>query len=227
MRNKPPYLYIALFVLALLPASCGPMGHRTKVKENLPSLGSIGEIESYITGMDISLRGTLEIDVPLAISVAPGTRTKWMPFVKKGDSTGPGEILEISIVDRYRVIEAVNKDRGLKRFLAANPGHRIVTTVLARFPGNIQRELLDAQGTFLVMGRQGRPYIETHYGDRQNGHIPLSDGKVLGLTASEFCWGNANAYNIEITDLVDAGQACSDGSHKDHKRAKRKSENTF
>ncbi len=227
MRNKKIFL---LALTAVLLSACSQITHRTVTETQYPELGTLGVYKNYTLQTIAQSKTIMDLEAPLRLMAVQQKVAKRKIFVKKDSlqrKKNDSLLVSLEILDKISLVETLNKDKELVRYLKGGNDFGVVTGVTIHFPETLRSSIARAQELYLVQNKEKTLSIEVRNQNKVAKTIEFGEGKIVSYKASHFCWGTSNGYKVRIMDLVDEGKTCGEDQYKSAKRAERKTEIRF
>lgn len=225
MKNK-----LLLFFILCLLISCNSLKHTTQVKKALPELGTIGVYETFLLGTNYQPKTVISLSESVKLHLEKIKIEPRQLLIKRDSIQKPKQDsthVTLEILDKLRVINEINSNPTLLRYLMETNQNRLVSQVRINFPKPILNQLLAAEEVYLIQNRQKTLSLELRSGNQKTGQVEFSEGTIVDFQTSEFCWGQNERRKIVVFDLVPMGSQCSETSFKSVKKVKKKNEFKF
>ena len=217
-------------IILLIISSCNSITHRSKVQKQLPELGTIGQFEEYVLQNINEAKTVVELNSAIRLSYQIIKVSKREIFLKNDSLREPlkdSTLIALTILDKLSLMQQINKNKELVRYLKKGDKHRIITEVTLNYSKDILSEMQSADELYLVQNKQKTLSIELRNNNKFYKTIDFAEGTIVDVHASAFCWGASNGYKIEILDLVNVDSNCSSKTYKSARKAERKTEIRF
>ncbi|MDC8005219.1 hypothetical protein POV27_14250 [Aureisphaera galaxeae] len=215
---------------ALLLSACSQITHKTITETQYPELGTLGIYKNYALQTISNSKTVVDLEKPLRLVASLQKVEKRKIFTKKDslpNSKKDSLLVSLEILDKISLVDMLNKDKEMVRYLKGGNDFGVVTEVTLDLPDNQRRSIASAEEVYLVQNKQKTLSIEVRNGNKVSETIEFSQGNIIAYEASHFCWGTSNGYKVRIMDLVEQGRSCGEDQYKSAKRAERKTEIRF
>lgn len=222
-------IYILLFVVV---ASCKPIQYKQSTDVSLPELGTLGIYNTYLLGNDYQPKTITDLNDPVRLKWEEIKIQKREIFIKKDslslsspqkDST----LISFDILDKVGLLEQMNADKDLMKYLRKNEKYKLVSEVTVHFPNNILQEIQSSDEVYLIQSKTKTLSLRLLKDNKIFNQIEFADGEIVKFKTTEFCWGLNKRREPEIFDLVPDGTECSGDTYKSAKKVEKKNEFKF
>lgn len=220
-----------LILITLLSfAYCKPIQYRQTTNVSLPELGTLGIYTSYLLGNDYQPKTITNLRKPIRIQWNEITLQKREFFIKK-DSLSPPQkdstLIAFEILDKVGLLEQINADRDLMKYLRKNEKYRLVTQVTVHFPDAVLRQIRSSDEIYLTHTKAKTLSLSLLRNNKTLDQIEFTEGKIVKFKISSFCWALNKRREPEIFDLVPEGAECQRETYRTAKKAETKNEFKF
>ncbi|GAB5400863.1 MAG: hypothetical protein Aureis2KO_24480 [Aureisphaera sp.] len=222
-----------LFIIvggALVMSACSTITHKTTTETQYPELGTLGVYKNYALQTVANSKTVLDLETPLRLMAVQKKVSKRKIFTKKDSlphTKKDSSLVSLEILDKIAMVDILNKDKELVRYLKGGSSFGVVTGITIHFPEALRGSIAKAEELYLVQNKEKTLSIEIRNQNKVAQTIEFSQGKIVSYEASHFCWGTSNGYKVRIMDLVEQGSSCGEDQYKSAKRAERKTEIRF
>lgn len=199
--------------------------------KSLPELGTIGVYTEYLLEDNYQPKTVVNLAKPVRLKIE-FIKVEQRDIFRKKDSLGltkglDSSLVSIEILDKFSMLQQINADKELLKYLEKSDGYKLVSEVILNFPTSTLKTILNSEEAYLVQNKQKTLSIELRNKNKLITTVEFNDGKIIDFSTSEFCWGLNKRKVIEIFDLVPNGSNCSSGLFKSAKKVKKKNEFNF
>jgi len=221
--------YISLLIILVL-FSCKPLQYVNKTDKVLPELGTFGVYSNYLLDNSHIPKSVVALKNPVRLKVQEIKVEKRAIFNRRDSlqaSQKDSSLVSIEILDNISLISQLNKDKDLLEYLKKGENYSIVSKTKIHFPTSILQTIQSADEYYLVQNKEKTLSIELRQNNNLLEVIDFSDGKIVDIKVSDFCWGQNKKRKIEIFDFVPKGTSCNKNTYKSAQKAKKKNEFKF
>lgn len=216
------------FFSCLFFLSCSTIKYQKSYDKPLPELGSIGDYRSFALDSSNDSKTIPTLNTPVRISMTKIRVSERDLFKTKDKKSSIDSLLVgLEIIDKLSLIEQINDDKSVSNFLESNSNYEMISGVTSSFPRTTINQLKAADELYLVQKKEKTLSIELRKDNKTTGIIDFSDGKIVDIEASRFCWSKGDRGRVVITDIRQRGSNCSSGSYSTAQKAKKKTEFKF
>jgi hypothetical protein len=210
--------------------SCKSIKYSQSTKTTLPELCTLGIYTTYLLSNDYQPKTTTSLNKPIRLQWKETTLQKREIFVKK-DSLNPPQkdstLTTFEIIDKVGLLEQMNADIDLMKYLRKNEKYRLVSQVTVHFPGAILQQIRSSDEIYLTQTKAKTLSLSLLRNNKVFNQINFTDGKIVKFKTSSFCWALNKRREPEIFDLVPEGTECQGETYRTAKKAKKKNEFKF
>jgi hypothetical protein len=151
-------------------------------------------------------------------------------FIKKDSLTPPQKdstLIAFEILDKVGLLEQMNTDKELMKYLRKNEKYRLVSQVTVHFPDAILQQIRSSDEIYLAQTKAKTLSLRLFKDNKVFDQIEFTQGKIVKFKTSEFCWALNKRREPEIFDLVPEGIECQGETYRTAKKAQKKNEFKF
>ncbi len=219
-----------ILIFVFIAVSCKSFQYRQSADNSLPELGNLGIYTTYLLGNDYQPKTIANLNKPIRLQWEEIKLQKREIFTKK-DSLSPPQkdstLITFEILDKVGLLEQMNADKDLMKYLRKNEKYKLVSEVTVYFPEAILQQIQSSDEVYLSQSKAKTLSLSLLKNNKVFNQIEFSDGKIVKFKTTEFCWGLNRRRESEIFDLVPDGTECSGDTYKKAKKAEKKNEFKF
>ena len=220
-----------LILITLLSfASCKPIQYRQTTDVSLPELGTLGIFTTYVLGNDYQPKTIANLTDPVRLQWETITLQKREIFIKR-DSLSPPQksstLITFEILDKVGLLEQMNADKDLMKYLRKNEKYRLVSQVTVHFPDEILQQIRSSDEIYLAQTKAKTLSLRLLRNNKVFGQLEFTQGRIVKFKTSSFCWALNKRREPEIFDLVPEGTECQGETYRTAKKAEKKNEFKF
>lgn len=220
-------IYIFLFSII---ASCKSFQYKQSLDASLPELCTLGIYTTYLLGNDYQPKTITNLKEPIRLQWEETTLQKREIFIKK-DSLSPPQkdsiLITFEVLDKLGLLEQINTDKELMRYLRKNEKYRLVSQVTVHFPDAILQQIRSSDEIYLAQTKAKTLSLSLLKDNKVIDQIEFTQGRIVKFKTSSFCWALNKRREPEIFDLVPEGTECQGETYRTAKKAKKKNEFKF
>lgn len=219
-----------ILISLLIFASCKPIQYRQTTDVSLPELGTLGIYTTYLLGNDYQPKTIANLNKPIRLQWEEIKLQKREIFTKKDTLSPPQKdstLITIKILDKVGLLEQMNADRDLMKYLRKNEKYKLVSQITVHFPETILQLVQSSDEIYLTQSKAKTLSLSLLKNNKIFNQIEFTDGKIVKFKTSEFCWGLDKRRELDIFDLVPEGTECSGETYKSVKKVEKKNEFKF
>lgn len=237
MHKLYPFTLVLLLLVSCKSADINKEAHRI-TSQNL-QLGTVGEQKDFILEQDYNQTAIPKYKRPIKvqINVKDFHKQSFKAFLKAEKSQPKAvtvnyldsldqkpQYLKIEIADRVPILNALNnKDNAdVFQFLENKKEAHLVTSIALALNKSDIEAINNADEVFLEMVGKKSYGLKTYIKNKEQDTILFNQGVVFAYQTSNFCWKQNDKNQIEIVDLVESKDKCTNRTYKSSKRAIKK-----
>lgn len=211
-------------------ASCKPIQYRQSTDNSFPELGTLGIYTTYLLGNDYQPKTIANLSKSIRLQWEEITLHKREIFTKK-DSLHPlqkdSTLITFKVLDKLGLLEEMNADKALMKYLRKNEKYRLVSQVTVHFPDAILQQIRSSDEIYLTQTKAKTLSLRLLRNNKTIDQIEFTEGKIVKFKTSSFCWALNKRREPEIFDLVPEGAECQGETYRTAKKAEKKNEFKF
>lgn len=137
---------------------------------------------------------------------------------------GKPKFLKLEITDRVTVLELLNdkENSNVKDYIRNKKDAHMITAISIVFDEEKMKLISDSDALFLEQNANKTFVLMAYNGNDNFTTIKFIEGVIFAYQASNFCWQENNRNQLNIVDIVESTDRCSNDSYRSAKRAKKK-----
>lgn len=196
----------------------------------LPELGTLGIYTTYLLGNDYQPKTITNLSKSIRLQWEETTLQKREIFVKE-DSLSPSQkdsiLITFEVLDKVGLLEQMNADKDLMKYLRKNEKYRLVSQVTVHFPEAVLKQIRSSDEIYLTKTKAKTLSLSLLRNNKSIDQIEFIEGKIVKFKTSSFCWALNKRREPEIFDLVPEGTECQGETYRTAKKAEKKNEFKF